>query len=177
MTVCTVMREYPYIQYQKNSMLCLNLAETLNAQLSEFYQTKSYNEKRGILLITDRTLDITTPLLHDYNYETMVYDLFNTNDNELEFNEKKQKLDEKDELWTKYKNKHMCVVFEELQKDFEEFMKSDLSKVNKTDNVESFDEMANKLHNMKGYKTKTTQFGLHLKVAEEITNVIKIINK
>jgi syntaxin-binding protein 1 len=171
LTVCTVLKEFPYIQYQKNSMLCLTLAETLNANLNEFYQTKNYNEKRGVLLITDRTLDISTPLLHDYNYETMVYDLFKTSDNELNFNDKKYKLDEKDELWVKYKNKHMVVVFEELQKDFEAFMQSDLSKVNKADALESFDEMANVLHNMKGYKTKTNQFGLHLKLAEEITNV------
>jgi syntaxin-binding protein 1 len=171
-TVCTVLKEYPYIQYQKSSFLCIKLAEMLNAQLSDFYSVKTYNEKRGILLITDRTLDITTPLLHDYNYETMVYDLFKVNENnELEFNDKKYKLDEKDELWQKYKTKHMVVVFEELQKDFEAFMQSDLSKVNKTNELESFDEMANVLHNMKGYKTKTTQFGLHLKLAEEITNV------
>jgi hypothetical protein len=171
MTICTVLKEYPYIQYQKSSSVCLNLAENLNANLSEFYHTKSYNEKRGIILIIDRTLDITTPFLHDYNYETMVYDLFPSIDNEVDFNNKKNKLDEKDDLWVKYKNKHMCLVFEELQKDFDEFMKSDLSKVSKADNLESFDEMANVLHNMKGYKTKTSQFGLHLKFAEEITTV------
>jgi syntaxin-binding protein 1 len=171
LTVCTVLKEYPYIQYQKNSSLCLNLAESLNAQLTEFYQMKSYNEKRGILLIVDRTLDISTPFLHDYNYENMVYDLFPSNDNEIEFNDKKYKLDEKDDLWVKYKNKHMCVVFEELQRDFEEFMQSDLSKVSKSENLESFDQMADVLHNMKGYKTKTAQFSLHLKLAEEITNV------
>jgi len=171
LTVCTVLKEYPYIQYQKNSTLCSNLAETINANLNEFYQTKNYNEKRGVLLIVDRTIDIATPLLHDYNYETMVYDLFKTTDNELHFNDKKYKLDEKDDLWIKYKNKHMVVVFDELQKDFDAFMQSDLSKVNKADKLESFDEMANVLHNMKGYKTKTNQFGLHLKLAEEITNV------
>lgn len=174
MTVCTVLKEFPYIQYQKSSPLSLSLAENINAQLSDFYQMKTYNEKRGILLIVDRTLDITTPFLHDYNYENMVFDLFPSQDNEIEFNGKKHKLDEKDELWVKYKNKHMCAVFEELQRDFEEFMKSDLSKVSKSDNLESFDEMANVLHNMKGYKTKTSLFSLHLKLAEEITTV-KII--
>lgn len=170
-TVCAVQREYPYIQYQKSSPQCARLAELLNAQLSAFYEIKTYNEKRGVLLLVDRMFDITTPLLHDYNYETMVYDLFDVKDGTLNFNKQTYRLDDKDELWIKYKSKHMCVVFEELQKDFEAFMQSDLSKVNKTGEMESFDEMANVLHNMKGYKTKTTQFSLHLKLAEEITNV------
>ena len=169
-SVCAVLRENPYIQYQGNSTLASRLAEYMNGHLSEFFNTRTYNEKRGLMLIVDRSIDISTPMLHDYNYETMVYDLFNTKDNELELNDKKYKLDDKDELWTKYKNKHMCQVFEELQKDFDSFMQSDYSKVAKAEE-QTFDEMANVLGKMKGYKTKTNQFSLHLKLAEEITNV------
>ncbi len=171
-TVLTVLKEYPHVQYQKSSQLSLNLAESINAELNEFYSAKTYNDKRGILLILDRTQDVSTPFLHDYNYENMVYDLFPVNDNnELEFNGKKYKLDDKDEVWMKYKNNHMAVVFDGLQKDVEEFMKSDLSKAGKSENLESFDEMSAVVKNMKGYKAKTTQLTLHLKLAEEITNV------
>jgi syntaxin-binding protein 1 len=172
-SVCAVLRENPHIQYQGNSKIASRLGEYMNAHLSEFFNTRTCNEKRGILLIVDRTIDISSPLLHDYNYETMIYDLFTTKDNELEFNEKKYKLDEKDELWMKYKNKHMCQVFEELQRDFDAFMQNDYNKVNKSEE-QSFDEMANVLRDMKGYKHKTALFTLHLKLAEEITNVIKI---
>lgn len=175
-TVCAVLKEFPHIQYQKSSPLCSRLAELLNEELKNFYSVKTYNEKRGILLLSDRMLDVTTPFLHDYNWETIIYDLFKIQDNELEFNDKKYKLDAKDELWMEYKNMHMAQVFEKLPKDFEEFMQSDLSKVGKTDNLESFDEMANVLHNMKGYKTKTSQFSLHLKLAEEVSNVRKDFN-
>lgn len=169
-TVCATINEFPYVQYQKSSPICTKLAEMLTALLNEFYQNKIYNEKRGILLLTDRSFDVTTPFLHDYNYESMVYDLFDIKDGVIQLGSQTYKIDDKDELWLKYKNKHMCIVFEQLQKDFDEFMKSDLSKVQKQE-LESFDEMANVLHNMKGYKTKTNQFSLHLKLAEEITNV------
>jgi syntaxin-binding protein 1 len=170
-TVCNVLKEFPYIQYQKNSPFCLNLAEKVNAELSEFYETKFYNEKRGVLLILDRTIDVTTPFLHDYTYESLVYDLFKTKDNELEFKEKKYKLDEKDELWMKYKNKHIADVIETLQNDFQLFMESDLSKVRDSDKMEELDDMSKALQNMKGYKTKSAQFGLHLGLVEEINNV------
>ena len=169
-TVCGVLRENPHIQYQGNSPIAARLAEYMNGHLTEFFNMRTSNEKRGIMLIVDRTIDIATPMLHDYNYETMIYDLFNTKENELEFMDKKYVLNDKDDLWVKYKNKHMCQVFEELQKDFDSFMQSDYNKVNKTEE-QSFDEMANVLSNMKGYKMKTNQFSLHLKLAEEITNV------
>lgn len=171
-TVAAVLKEYPYIQYQKSSPLCKKLAESLNALFSEFYQVKNYNEKRGILLITDRTIDVTTPLLHDYNYEPMVYDLFDINNGNMNFKDKNYKLDDKDELWVKYKNNHMCSVFEQMQQDFQAFMDTDMSKAQKAGNFESFDEMANILHGMQSYKTKTNQFGLHLKIAEEISEVL-----
>ena len=174
-TVCNVLKEFPYIQYQKNSSFCFNLAERLNAQLSDFYQTRYHNEKRGILLILDRTIDVTTPFLHDYTYEALVYDLFKTKDNELEFNDKKYKLDEKDELWVKYKNKHIAQVIELLQADFKLFLESDVSKVKDSENAQELDEMSKALQNMKGYKTKTAQFGLHLKLVEEINSVLYLI--
>ena len=173
-TVCKVLKEFPYIQYQKNSSFCLNLAEKVNAELSQFYEVKNYNDKRGILLILDRTIDVTTPFLHDYTYESLVYDLFKTNDNELEFRDKKYKLDEKDGLWIKYKNRHIAETIDTLQNDFQLFMQSDVSKVRDSENLNDLDEMGKALQNMKGYKTKTSQFGMHLGLVEEINTVFLI---
>ena len=175
-TVCAVLKEYPYIQYQKTPM-CTQLATILDAQMKEFYKDRSYpyNEKRGILLILDRTFDITTPLLHDYNYETMVYDLFEVKDQVISIPDNKNvfhkyELDEKDELWMKYKNKHFVVALQELQEDFNQF-KVNASKFQKAGESESFEEMADFLHGVKDYKTKTNQFSLHLNLAEEMTRV------
>jgi syntaxin-binding protein 1 len=175
-TVCAALKEYPYIQYQSSSKVCSQLGQFLNAQLGEFYNTKTKNENRATLLILDRTFDISTPFLHDYNYETMVYDLFNVKDNQITLKDNKGvaqtfTLDEKDDLWMRYKNKHMCIVFEEIQKDFALFMESDASKVQKAGEANSFEEMSDVLTGMKGYKTKAGQFSLHLRLAEEITNV------
>jgi syntaxin-binding protein 1 len=177
-TVCAALKEYPYIQYQSSSKICSQLAQFLNAQLGDFYNSKLKNENRATLLILDRTFDITTPFLHDYNYETMVYDLFNVKDNQISLKDNKgvlqiYMLDEKDDLWMRYKNKHMCIVFEEIQKDFAQFMESDASKVQKAGDANSFEEMSDVLQGMKGYKTKANQFSLHLRLAEEITNVYK----
>jgi syntaxin-binding protein 1 len=174
-TACAVLKEFPYIQYQSSSKLCSQLAQFLNAQLGEFYnKTKPKEENRGTILILDRTFDITTPFLHDYNYETMVYDLFDIKDGQISFKDSKgmpqiHKLDDKDELWMKYKNKHMCSVFEEITKDFAQFMEGDASKIQKE--TTSFEEMSDVLQGMKGYKHKTACYSLHLKLCEDITSV------
>ncbi len=177
-TVCVSMKEFPYVQFQKNSLLTIKLSKMINGLLKEFYKTKVFNEKRGILLILDRQIDATTPLLHDYSYESIIYDFFQISDNLLTFKEKKNKLDEKDEVWLKFKNKHIAEVLNGLQSDFREFMDSDASKKQRDkDNLESFEKMADLLHGMKEFKEKSRQFGLHLNVADEITKVrIFIIN-
>lgn len=173
-TVCTVLNEFPYIQYYKNSMFCTKLAEFLHAKLTPFYKNKSFNEKRGILMIVDRAFDITSPFLHDYFYECMIYDMFNIKDNNLELPDKKYyKLDDKDKLWQRYKNKHISEAFQELQKDFNVFMQSDISKMQRGqgNDLQDFDQMSKVLHGIKGYQTQSNQFKVHLDLAEEITKV------
>jgi syntaxin-binding protein 1 len=174
-TVCTVLNEFPYIQYNKNSMYCSKLAEFLHSKLAPFYKNKSFNEKRGILLICDRTFDITSPFLHDYFYECMIYDMFNIKDNLIELPDKKNyKFDEKDRLWIKLKNKHIAEAFQELQKDFNAFMQSDISKMQRGqgNDMQDFDQMSKVLHGIKGYQTQSTQFKVHLDLADEVTRVI-----
>jgi len=171
-TVCVSMKENPYVQFQKSSILTHKLSKHVNSMLKEFYTSKAFNEKRGVLLILDRSLDATTPLLHDYSYRSIIHDFFEISDNLLSFQNKKQKLDEKDEVWTKFKNKHIAEVLNGLQSDFKEFMESDTSRTQRNqDNLESFEKMAEVLHGMKEFKEKSRQFSLHLNVAEEITKV------
>ena len=177
-TVCTVLNEFPYIQYNKNSMYCVKLAEFLHGKLTPFYKNKSFNEKRGILMIVDRAFDITSPFLHDYFYECMIYDMFTIKDNIIELPDKKTyKFDDKDKLWMRYKNKHIAEAFQELQKDFNTFMQSDISKMQRGqgNEMQDFDQMSKVLHGIKGYQTQSNQFRVHLDLAEEITKVFNII--
>jgi hypothetical protein len=168
-TACVTMKEYPYIQYAKQSILGSKLAKILNRLFKDFYGSKVFNDKRGILLLLDRQIDATTPFLHDYTYESIVYDFYDVQENVLNFKNKKNKLDDKDEVWTKYKNKVMGQVLNGLQSDFQEFMSSDLSKKQreKTDEI-SFDKMAELLHGQKEFKEKSRQFVLHMNLASDI---------
>ena len=171
-TVLTTLNVHPYIQYQGNSNLCKILAQKIEDvfNLNKFCKNL---KKEGILLLTDRSIDITTPLLHDYNYRALIHDLLEVKNNTLKLNNKKIVLSDDDELWHNYKLLHIAEVFQKLSKDFEDFQKSDLSKIGKNSSSDSFSDMANALTNMSSYKIKTNQLSSQIHMAEELNKIYK----
>ena len=171
-TVLTTLNIHPYIQYQSNSKFCTKLSEKIEKVFNTFTFCRNF-KKEGILLLTDRSIDATSPLLHDYNYRALCYDLMEVKNNTIELNNKKIVLSDEDELWHSYKLLHIAEVFHKLSKDFEEFQKSDLSKVGNTEDMDSFSDMANALANVSSYKLKTTQLSNQIHLAEELNKKYK----
>lgn len=171
-TVCTIFEEdFSNIIYQSNSDICMTIAKELHKKLKG-KSNSDPKQKKGLMLIIDRLLDPTTPFLHDYSWEALIYDLFPIeNNNEIVFDNKRRILNEEDEIWFKYKNYHMAKVFDNLPNDFNDFMNSDLSKQKKENNLETFDQMASAVKNIAEYKMKSDMFSFHLKLAEEVSNV------
>ena len=171
-TVLTTLNIHPYIQYQSNSKFCTQLSE----KIEDFFDKNRFFKnlkKQGILLLTDRSIDATSPLLHDYNYRVLCYDLMNVKNEKISLNGKKISLSDEDELWHSYKLLHIAEVFHKLSKDFEEFQKSDLSKVGNTSEMDSFSDMANALAHMSSYKLKTNQLSNQIHLAEELNKKYK----
>ena len=171
-TVLTTLNIHPYIQYQSNSKLCTQLSEKIENFFNKNRFCKNL-KKEGILLLTDRSIDATSPLLHDYNYRVLCYDLMNVKNEKISLNGKKISLSDEDELWHSYKLLHIAEVFHKLSKDFEEFQKSDLSKVGNTSEMDSFSDMANALAHMSSYKLKTNQLSNQIHLAEELNKKYK----
>lgn len=171
-TVLTTLNIHPYIQYQENSKFCKIIGQKIEENFNKNKFGKAL-KKEGILLLTDRSIDVTSPLLHDYNYRALIYDLMDVKNNTLKINNKKVNLSDDDELWHTYKLLHIAEVFQKLSKDFEDFQKSDLSKVGNTANMDSFSDMANALTNMSSYKIKTNQLSTQIHLAEELNKKYK----
>jgi hypothetical protein len=194
-SVCSTLKFFPYIQYQNNSKLCCRLCEILENLLQEFGRTKNL-QRNGILLLTDRTYDPMTPLLHDYVYEPLVYDIFsdkinkndeidvnfeneaqnnniiNTNSNENKKVKKILKLSDKYELWNSYKLLHFAHVLEKISEDIENFQASDLSKVKKKNDSANLDDMANIITKMSSYKLKNAEISNNYYLAKELKELI-----
>jgi hypothetical protein len=116
---------------------------------------------------------VTSPLLHDYNFRALVYDLLEVKNNTLNINNKKIVLSDDDDLWHSYKVMHIAEVFDKLTKDIAEFQKSDIAKVGNASNMDSFSDMHNVLNNMSSYKLKSTQLSNQLHLAEELNKKYK----
>jgi syntaxin-binding protein 1 len=111
--------ECPYVQYQGKSALAKALAVKLNDYLTRFYTTQAkekvkVREPRGTMLICDRSFDLLSPVLHDYYYQQLVHEFKEVGeDGEVMLNEGKQKmafLNDQDELWVRFRNRHIAEV-------------------------------------------------------------------
>lgn len=73
------------------------------------------------VIIIDRAIDALTPLLHDFYYQPMIYDLLDINHNIYEYEssvqgksiEKKSILNDYDDLFRRYKY-HMPIMIKDL---------------------------------------------------------------
>ncbi len=85
--VCAVTGEYPIIRYFDNPnksfeafILPKMIAEAFQYQLDAYardnddFQPAS-SRPRSIFLVTDRTLDLYSPILHEFTYQAMAYDV------------------------------------------------------------------------------------------------------
>ena len=127
----------PFIQYQNESKLCIKLGNELKFILDN-NNILNNKKKEGILLLTDRGIDPSSPLFHNDNYISLCYDLLN----DIEINkDNKIKLSKEDELWNKIKLMNINSVSDELLKCFEEY-------TNKDNNNLSFIEMINYLKDL-----------------------------
>ena len=128
MTVCTVYDEYPHIQYQGSSVICKAIATQLHKNLKEFYRrTKNvrYKEPRGKFVIPDRSFDIISPVAHDYYYQSIVYDTIKDLDTtgKTKVGDKIVFLNEKDDLWVRFRYRHLAEVMNKCNLEVKEVIK------------------------------------------------------
>lgn len=133
----------PRAAFHEAAVLCSHLArfvqETLDnhaRQNPDFPPQKSTQRARGVLLITDRTMDLISPLLHEFTYQAMALDLLDIKDGDKTSylrvrkgsqpgEEKKEvELAEADEIWTANRHMHMKDLLEKIVEDFRKFRES-----------------------------------------------------
>jgi hypothetical protein len=155
--------------------------------------SSSYNpsssDNRCQVLILDRSVDMVTPLLHQFTYEAMAYDLLgidpetNTykricvNKNDQEY-EDTSILDERDELWVTYRHGHLKDVAPLLRKHFGDFMDANknlvnISNISKSETVLSMHDLRECVSKMPNYRDMSSKYGLHINIACACTDAMK----
>ncbi|KAF1955882.1 syntaxin-binding protein-like protein 2 [Byssothecium circinans] len=144
--VCVALGEYPTIRYFRArnpthdaAVLCSHLARFTQDKLDMYAQFNpdfppQSNRPRGVLYITDRSMDLYAPLLHEFTYQAMVHDLLRVqegdkvtykttiNEGEPGAEEKEMEISDKDKIWVEYRHRHMKDTVDKLPSDFQKFM-------------------------------------------------------
>lgn len=143
--MCVSLGEYPAIRYynpqtstHEAAVLCSHLARFVQLELDQY--TKYHQEfpptssrPRGVLIIIDRSMDLYAPLIHEFTYQAMVYDILSIIDGDKIFyksptdpgNPTKEtkpiEISEKDSIWVANRHLHMKDLIGKLVADFEAF--------------------------------------------------------
>ena len=187
-SICKVTKTYPNIVYFIHDPICKILATKINKKLRKYFNELKL-EKNGILLITSRKLDLIGPIQFDLTYGHLLMELYKNKENKeensakikIEGKEQNIIFDYKDVLYTKYKVMGLSQLMTTLNKDIEEFMKSDMSKLEKRETL-NIEEMDAAVKNITEYKYLSPLYTRHLKIVEDINkisierNIMKIID-
>jgi hypothetical protein len=111
-------------------------------------------DPRGSMIILDRGFDLIAPVTHDFFYESNTYEFRDVNDEgEVKIDGKTAHLNDSDDLWVRFRNKHIAEVLkilnEEVLSVVNESKKSAESK--KSDEM-TLEEMANIIRSMPKYE-------------------------
>ena len=188
-SICVSLGEYPNIRYHsppkpthEASVLCSHLARFVQLELDQYAKyhedfPPASHRPRGALIITDRSMDLFAPLVHEFTYQAMVHDILPLREGDKVFYKtavdqndregvKDIEISEKDNLWVKNRHLHMKDLLEKLASEFQAF-KAKNPQFADSDNPSSLNNIKDMLAGLPQYQEGKEQFSLHLNMASD----------
>jgi syntaxin-binding protein 1 len=189
--------EYPKIRYYKPpqpvheaSVLCSHLARFVQEELDAYAKWNpnfppQSTRPQGMLIITDRSMDLVAPLIHEFTYQAMAHDLlpikegdkvlYKTiiNEGTTEENVKDMEIGEKDEIWVKNRHMHMKDTIERLMGDFQKFIDENPHFTSKSGDATSLNAIKDMLAGLPQFQELKEAYSLHLSMAQECMNIFQ----
>ncbi|KAF8449020.1 Sec1-like snare protein [Boletus edulis BED1] len=164
------------------------LAFMVQRNLDEYKRTNTDFPKRsdpprprGTLIITDRSMDVVAPLIHEFTYQAMCNDLLPIEDGTKytykfqsslgAYEDKTATLSEADTVWTTVRHMHMREAIDKLMADFNKFMEENAGF--KGEGAASLNDMKDMLASLPQYQEQREKFSLHLNVAQECMDIFE----
>lgn len=193
-SVCVSLGEYPVVRYFRPSVadyaaavLCSHLAASVQNALDDFARNPRNNfpppespRPRAELIITDRTMDLMAPFIHELTYQAMAMDLLPVQDDgdkityrnvirrgQPDQEEKDIELNEDDELWVRNRHKHMKDLLVELSNDFKQFQARNPQFSDNGDEPVSVNTIKDMMAGLPGFQKEKEAFALHIDMAEK----------
>ncbi|KAJ9132547.1 Sec1 family superfamily [Pleurostoma richardsiae] len=196
--VCVSLGEYPKVRYYRPrnplheaSVLSSHLARFVQEELDTYAQWNQgfpapSSRPQGVLLITDRSMDLMAPLVHEFTYQAMAHDLLpirdpgdkvtfhmTINENTPNAQEKDMELHERDKVWVDNRHRHMKDTIDKLMADFQKFLDQNPHFANESGETTSLNAIKDMLAGLPQFQEMKEAYSLHLTMAQECMNVFQ----
>lgn len=137
-----------------------------------------------MLVITDRSMDLMAPLVHEFTYQAMAHDLLKIKEGEkvtyhMKINEgdgteeeKDMELQEKDSLWVDNRHRHMKDTIDKLMSDFKKFLDKNPN-ASKGDGNVTLNNIKDMLAGMPQFQEMKEAYSLHITMAQDCMNAFQ----
>ncbi|KAK8090991.1 hypothetical protein PG994_000496 [Apiospora phragmitis] len=193
--VCITLGEYPKVRYYRPraplheaSVLSAHLARFVSDELDEYAQWNPNfpppsSRPQGILLVTDRSMDIMAPLVHEFTYQAMAHDLLpikegdkttfhmTVNEGAPDAEEKDMELSDKDKVWVDNRHRHMKDTIDKLMSDFQKFLDQNASFTDAEADSTNLNTIKDMLAGLPQFQEMKEIYSLHLTMAQECMNI------
>ncbi|AMD18999.1 HBR098Cp [Eremothecium sinecaudum] len=200
LNICIVTGEYPIVRYSepnrdvlevcRATVLAKRLAFEFQSALDDYARQNedfppSNPRPRSVLIITDRCLDLMSPLVHDFSYQCMAYDLVNDLDlrtavyryeaeNERGEMEKKSSklLDLVDPDWVELKHQHIADASEALNEKINDMISKNPLLVDRS-KVKTTTDLLSVVAHLKDFDEVRRRITLHKKLIDQCLELSK----
>ncbi|CAD6504810.1 BgTH12-00313 [Blumeria graminis f. sp. triticale] len=196
-SICISLGEYPKVRYYKPRnatheahVLCSHLANFVQDELDAYAKwNQSFppqsSRPTGILVITDRSIDLHAPLIHEFTYQAMAHDLLPmierdkiyyrtiVNKGDADEEDKEMEIGEKDKIWVENRHRHMKDTIQKLMNDFQKFIDDNAHFTNPEEDGTSINAIKDMLAGLPQFQELKEAYSLHLSMAQECMNVFE----
>jgi syntaxin-binding protein 1 len=141
---------------------------------------------RAILFITDRSMDLMSPVIHELTYQAMAMDLLPIRDDddkvtyrnvirrgEPDQEEKDIELNDNDKLWVGHRHMHMKDLLVELSESFKKFQAKNPQFADNNGQPVSVNTIKDMLAGLPEFQEGKEAFSLHIDMAEKCANLFQ----
>ncbi|ROT41835.1 Sec1 family superfamily protein [Sodiomyces alkalinus F11] len=195
--VCVTLGEYPKVRYYrpKNpiheaAVMCSHLARFVQEELDTYAQwNKDFppqtSRPQGTLVITDRSMDLTAPFVHEFTYQAMAHDLLPIREGEKIMyrtvidkggpaeEEVDYELTDKDKVWVENRHRHMKDTIEKLMTDFRKFLEAHPHFVDQQGGQNSVNSLREMMGGLKEFGEMKAAYSLHMSMAQDAMNLFE----
>ncbi|KAL5612558.1 hypothetical protein BROUX41_004344 [Berkeleyomyces rouxiae] len=190
-SVCITMGEAPKVRYymppnprHEASVLCTHLARFVQEEFDNYARRfpdfpPKTSRPQGTLLITDRSMDLMAPILHEFTYQAMAHDLLSIEEGDKvtysvvinqgtpEEENKVMELQEKDKVWTENRHRHMKDTIGRLMSELQKFMSANHNFVNPDESKTTLNTIKDMMAGLPQFQETKEAYSLHINMAEQ----------